>query len=55
MKKKNEVKFLTKFLSKKSFVFIEIIRVYDGNATYRNGTPRSISISKQATYTQILV
>ncbi|CAF3422029.1 unnamed protein product [Rotaria sp. Silwood1] len=32
----------------------EIIRVYDGNATFRNGTPRSISISRQATYTQIL-
>ncbi|CAF1274389.1 unnamed protein product [Rotaria sordida] len=32
----------------------EIIRVYDGNATFRKGTPRSISVSKQATYTQIL-
>ncbi|CAF1103121.1 unnamed protein product [Adineta steineri] len=32
----------------------EIIRVYDGNATYRNSTPRSISVPKQATYTQIL-
>jgi diacylglycerol kinase (ATP) len=32
----------------------EIIRVYDGNATFRNGTPRSISVPKQATYTQIL-
>jgi hypothetical protein len=37
------------------FLFLEIIRVYDGNATYRNGTPRSISVLKQATYTQILV
>ncbi|CAF4610655.1 unnamed protein product [Rotaria magnacalcarata] len=34
--------------------FIEIIRVYDGNATFRNCTPRSISVPKQATYTQIL-
>jgi diacylglycerol kinase (ATP) len=32
----------------------EIIRVYDGNATFRSGTPRSISVPKQATYTQIL-
>ncbi|CAF3757898.1 unnamed protein product [Rotaria socialis] len=32
----------------------EIIKVYDGNATYRNGTPRSISVPKQASYTQIL-
>ncbi|CAF3955054.1 unnamed protein product [Rotaria magnacalcarata] len=32
----------------------EIIRVYDGNATFRNCTPRSISVPKQATYTQIL-
>ncbi|UJR14166.1 hypothetical protein I4U23_001161 [Adineta vaga] len=32
----------------------EIIRVYDGNATFRNSTPRSISVPKQATYTQIL-
>lgn len=36
-------------------LFVEIIRVYDGNVTYRNGTPRSIFVSKQATYTQILV
>ena len=34
---------------------LEIIRVYDGNATFRNGNPRSISVPKQATYTQILV
>ncbi|CAF0745435.1 unnamed protein product [Adineta steineri] len=32
----------------------EMIKVYDGNATYRNGTPRSISVPKQASYTQIL-
>ncbi|CAF1165004.1 unnamed protein product [Rotaria sordida] len=32
----------------------EIIKVYDGNATYRNGNPRSISVPKQASYTQIL-
>ncbi|CAF4103107.1 unnamed protein product [Rotaria sp. Silwood2] len=32
----------------------EIIRVYDGNATFRNGTPRSISVARQATYAQIL-
>lgn len=38
-----------------SFSSIEIIRVYDGNATFRNGTPRSISLSKQATYNQVLV
>lgn len=35
--------------------FVEIIKVYDGNATYRNNTPRSISVPKQASYTQILV
>jgi hypothetical protein len=33
----------------------EIIKVYDGNVTYRNGTPRTISVPKQASYTQILV
>ena len=38
-----------------SSLFLEIIQIYDGNATFRNGTPRSISVSKQATYTQILV
>jgi hypothetical protein len=43
------------FLKRKISLFIEIIRVYDGNATFRSGTPRSISIPKQATYTQILV
>ncbi|CAF3424205.1 unnamed protein product [Rotaria sp. Silwood1] len=32
----------------------EIIKVYDGNATFRNGTPRTISVPKQASYTQIL-
>ncbi|CAF1519685.1 unnamed protein product, partial [Adineta ricciae] len=32
----------------------EIIRVFDGNATFRNSTPRSISVPRQATYTQIL-
>ncbi|CAF1594624.1 unnamed protein product, partial [Adineta ricciae] len=32
----------------------EIIKVYDGNATYRNGTPRSISVPRQASYNQIL-
>ncbi len=37
------------------FFFLELIRVYDGNATFRNSTPRSISVPKQATYTQILV
>lgn len=33
----------------------ETIEVYDGNATFRNGTPRCISVPKQASYNQILV
>jgi len=32
----------------------ETIEVYDGNATFRNGTPRCISVPKQASYNQIL-
>lgn len=36
------------------YLFIEIIKVYDGNATFRNGTPRTISVPKQASYNQIL-
>ena len=34
---------------------LEMIEVYDGNATFRNGTPRCISVPKQASYNQILV
>lgn len=37
------------------FSYIEVIQVYDGNATFRKGTPRSMWISKKATYSQILV
>lgn len=33
----------------------ETIEVYDGNTTFRSHTPRCISVSKQATYNQILV
>lgn len=52
-------KLIKQYERKLTYMFLfnsqEVIRVYDGNATYRNGNPRSISVVKQATYTQILV